>query len=516
MAKSGLSLRAKLLGSLQGQLQVSSVLVLFAGFTAASCGSLWIDQRNLSEARSRALHERAETIHICIAQLIAGSPNRHGAAADHKQALPPLTQSQLTQLPVCLQGRRDSDSAFVLQLGDGQLVRPSPESRLVSNSTIEELINSLEARANPTSDLTLQRKGIYYLVHRHSPSNTGPQLIAVENLNERARHFSGSLVAFMVIWMVLLACTAAAVSVVVRRALAPLRHLGNIADSITAETLPSTRLQLKNAPAEITELARSYDKLLDRLSETWANQKQFVSAVSHELRNPLTLVSGYIRRTLRRGDNLRDDQRKGLGIAEDETNRIIRLIAQLLDLSRSDNGTLKVEVEPVRLANELQEVANLARTALNRPFQLELPVGPSDRALCVPANSDRLRQVVMNLIENADKYSPAQAPVQVKLSREGQTMVIQVVDQGIGIPEQDLEHVFERFYRAGNTSAVEGSGMGLAVAKVLVDSMGGTISVNSTVGEGTTFSLAFPLVSNTPAPISTTSPSPEPSAIAAV
>jgi signal transduction histidine kinase len=105
----------------------------------------------------------------------------------------------------------------------------------------------------------------------------------------------------------------------------------------------------------------------------------------------------------------------------------------------------------------------------------------------------------MNLIENADKYSPTGTPIDVRLIGHDDTMEITVTDQGIGIPEADQEHIFERFYRASNTKSVEGSGMGLAVAKILVESMGGTISVSSQIGSGTVFQLSFPLIT-TPSP----------------
>ena len=485
------SLRSRLLGSVQGQLQLSTILVLFAGFTAASCASLWIDQRNLSRERSRALDERSETIHLCIAQLT----KTPGFAT---------TPSSLQQLPLCLQGRSDAHAAFSLQLSDGALIQPSPSSRYVPNATAAALIASLKGQPTAHTDLTLKHGGTYFLLHRHRPNQPGPQLIAIENLSERSRYLSANLLAFVLIWLVLLLLTAVAVSVVVNQTMGPLRYLSNMADGIDADTLPSTRLSLQRAPREIAQLANSYNQLLDRLSEAANNQKQFVSAVSHELRNPLTLISGYVRRLLRRGDNLREDQHQALAIVDAETQRIIRLISQLLDLSRSDAaGGLPLETRAMQLSTELEQVSELARTSLSRPLELNLPSDGDERAACVQANPDRFRQVVLNLIENADKYSPASSPIQLSLYRRGEAMVVDVADQGIGIPADELDHVFERFYRARNTTAVEGSGIGLAVAKLIVESMGGTISVASVLGQGTHFHVAFPL---SPAALATPTP----------
>lgn len=490
MPNSANSLRSRLVGSLQGQLQMASILSLFAGFTAASCASLWIEQRNLTIERGKALHERAEVIHSCMHKLTPSSGHDSSHATAGALHLP---------LAACLQGSPDASAVFALRLSDGTVITPTPSSRFVGDGTIQSLLRTLPKPKGSSNDITLVEDGTYYLLHPHRPGNSSSQLIAIENLTERSRHFTNNLVAFFLIWGLLLVATAAVVSLAVKRAIAPLRYLSSMANSINADNLPSTRLQLINAPTEVVELGAAYDQLLERLSDSWSTQKQFVSAVSHELRNPLTLVSGYIRRTLRRGDNLSEDQKKGLSIAEEETNRIIRLIGQLLDLSRSDCGTFTVQLEAVRLAGELEEVVNLARSSLNRPLRLELPLSAADRAACVRANADRIRQVLMNLIENADKYSPTGTPIDVRLIGHNDTMEITVTDQGIGIPEADQEHIFERFYRASNTKSVEGSGMGLAVAKILVESMGGTISVSSQIGSGTVFQLSFPLIT-TPSP----------------
>ena len=208
--------------------------------------------------------------------------------------------------------------------------------------------------------------------------------------------------------------------------------------------------------------------------------------MSHELRTPLTIVGGYIKRTLRNGDNLEASQRKGLQTAEQETLRMRHLLDDLLDLSRGDSGRLSVSQQPVALLPLLEQVQELAQSAQQRSIALQLP----DRAdLIANADPDRLQQVLLNLIENACKYSAPEAPVELALLASEAELSIEVRDQGIGVPPEDQERIFERFQRASNAPAGEGSGLGLSVVRLLVEGMGGQVSLRSQLGKGSVFSL---------------------------
>jgi len=240
------------------------------------------------------------------------------------------------------------------------------------------------------------------------------------------------------------------------------------------------------------QLSRTYNELLERLAQSWSQQRQFVSAVSHELRTPLTIVQGYLHRTIKRGDNLNSNQVKGLQTAEEESIRMRRLLDDLLDLSRGDSGRLAITKEPVRLADQLEQVADLARNTLSRPLLLELPEDPTARDAVAQADQARLRQVLLNLIENADKYSPQETPIRLVLRQSASAVLIDVIDQGIGIPETELNKVFERFQRASNAPDKTGSGIGLSVVKLLVEGMGGSIELHSRLGEGSCFTVVLP------------------------
>ena len=261
---------------------------------------------------------------------------------------------------------------------------------------------------------------------------------------------------------------------------------------MTADTLTSSRLLINQGPLEVVQLSRNYNALLERLAESWSQQRQFVSAVSHELRTPLTIVQGYLQRTIRRGDNLSEKQIAGLTTAADESVRMRRLLDDLLDLSRSDSGRLAIVREPVALTDQLEQAVEMAQNTLKRAVQLELPEDAEQRQVVVNADGDRLRQVLLDLIENADKYSPNEQPIRLVLQVNVEHALIQVIDQGIGIPEADHQRVFERFQRGSNAPEKTGSGLGLSIVKLLVEAMDGTIGLKSRPGEGSCFTIRLP------------------------
>ena len=169
-----------------------------------------------------------------------------------------------------------------------------------------------------------------------------------------------------------------------------------------------------------------------------------------------------------------------------------RLLDDLLDLSRGDSGRLAIAKEPVRLADQLEQVADLARNTLSRTLLLELPEDPTARDAVAQADPARLRQVLLDVIENAAKYSPEDATIRLVLRQRDGASLIDVIDQGIGIPEAELNKVFERFQRGSNAPLKTGSGLGLSVVKLLVEGMDGSIEVHSRLGEGSCFTVVLP------------------------
>ena len=280
-----------------------------------------------------------------------------------------------------------------------------------------------------------------------------------------------------------------AIAVYIQRSLKPLQRIGQLTTTISADRLGEAHIHLENAPSEVKQLAQTFDEMLFRLSEAWEHQRQLVSNVSHELRTPLTIVSGYIQSTLRRGSNLTDMQREALETAASEADRTIRLLQDLLDLARAESGSIPLQLEAVVVNDLVEEVAQMTRQYSDRPLKVDLAP-----PIVIRADANRLRQVLLNLIDNAVKYSDAQ-PVTVNLIVQDGKASIQVSDRGVGISLQHQARIFERFYRVDEArNRAGGTGLGLSIVKILVEGMGGNISVRSQLGEGSTFTVTLPMV----------------------
>lgn len=233
--------------------------------------------------------------------------------------------------------------------------------------------------------------------------------------------------------------------------------------------------------------------MVERLRRSTANQKQFASTISHEFRTPLTVISGFIQSVLNRSEGLLEKERRALGIADLEVLRLNRMLSDLLDLSRADNHQLAIRQEPFELIPSLEHALRLARAAHSNPISDNLTVIDN---LTVVGDPDRLVQCIGNLIGNAAKYSKKNTPIALEVSTTTKHVSVTVKDQGQGIPSNQLERIFERFTRAEGVILPyrqSSSGLGLSIVKMLIEAMGGTVSVKSTVGEGSAFSLKLPL-----------------------
>lgn len=286
----------------------------------------------------------------------------------------------------------------------------------------------------------------------------------------------------------------AAIAIYIHNALQPLRRISQMAEMVHAKDLESQpSLPVKAvAPTEVRELANTLNSMLMRLSQSWEQQRQFVSNVSHELRTPLTIVQGYLQSLLRRSQNLTEPQREALETATAETARTVRLLEVLLDLARADSGYMHFTLEPLRLQDFLAETVGMTAQYSERSIHLKAPEQP----VWVMADRDRLKQVVINLLDNAIKYSAAEQPIILQVETVQKQGYIQVCDRGIGIPLSQQTRIFERFYRVDPARSPEmgGTGLGLSIVKTLVEGMGGSISVRSKPGEGSTFTIQLPLV----------------------
>ncbi len=280
-------------------------------------------------------------------------------------------------------------------------------------------------------------------------------------------------------------------------ALKPINRITETASAIQARDL-SRRINYCGPGDEVGRLAGTLDNMLDRLQEAYhslekaeAAQRRFVSDASHELRTPLTTIRGNVELLRKMGDADPATRTEALADIAGEAERMSRLVSDLLILARADSKLelKKEEINPVTL------LTDASRTGLAFAGEVDFQAGDfsSLEGYKLVGDADYLKQIFLILIENAFKYTPAGGQVRLEAGTDSSFLEIKVTDSGIGIAESDLPYIFERFYRADQARSGEGTGLGLAIAGWIATEHGGTISVASQMGEGSSFTVRLPL-----------------------
>jgi signal transduction histidine kinase len=258
--------------------------------------------------------------------------------------------------------------------------------------------------------------------------------------------------------------------------------------ALEREHLLESLRQAADALTEQNEQLRELDHMKD----------QFVSSVSHELRTPLTSMVGYLELVLdgEAGD-LGESQRRLLEKVSRSCDRLNRLVDDILVVARIDAGKFSLEKHYVDLVELTEAAVESARIAAERGG-VELRVSAPEAAVPLWADSTRVSQMLDNLLSNAIKFTPKGGRVAVTLARHEDAALLQVRDTGVGIPEEEIGALFERFFRASTGLSVPGTGLGLPIVKAIVEAHDGWVTVESTVGVGTTFTVELPLQSRSP------------------
>ncbi len=245
-------------------------------------------------------------------------------------------------------------------------------------------------------------------------------------------------------------------------------------------------------PTEIKTLARNWNRILTKFSETREQQRQLANDLAHELRTPLSMIYGFLQRTQQRSDNLNRFQKESLDMAVEEAERMIELLQNWLELTRSQENAMPLPMEIVSLNKLLKEMAQMTQKFEQRLILLEIP----SSEICIEVEPNQLMQALNHLLENAMQYSNPSQPIKIKLTVVDNMAVVEVIDRGCGISISEQARIFDPFYRVDTSRAREtgGAGLGLSLVKRSVEKMGGKISVRSELGQGSTFILKFPIV----------------------
>ncbi|PMP95034.1 MAG: hypothetical protein C0168_07240 [Candidatus Aminicenantes bacterium] len=271
--------------------------------------------------------------------------------------------------------------------------------------------------------------------------------------------------------------------------LRPVKGIISMARLIGAENL-KTRIALPETRDEIRLLAETFNEMLDRLDRTFTSQREFVEDFSHEIKTPLSIIKGELEVTLKKIRSAREYETT-LHSSLEEINRIIKVVDELLTLARVEAESLSLPLSPIDLGGLVQEVVE-EMEVLARPKNLQL-IFKKNFNPEILGEAEKLKRVFINLLDNAIKFTPPGGQIEVAIGKEGNQVSVQVADSGPGMSQEQLKHIFDRFYRGSQDGSLSGSGLGLNIVKAIVEAHRGKIEVKSELGHGSVFTVYLPL-----------------------
>jgi signal transduction histidine kinase len=469
--------------SIRTRLTVNTLLVLLIGMGLAAFLAWRVVEMLYLDAQRENLLAQANL----TAAALQGQPFPAGLAEPY---------SQTSNVMPGIHTRLLSDQGVVIQLPLSEIAAPPAENN-IPISPIElqqrpEIALALQGQA-ATAIRSVQNRRVLYAAAAVLGENgavTGLVYLATPlpaaSLPASALLQLGGVLAFAV----LLAGFAGAW--LARRIARPLEQVARAAEDVAAGNLDA-QVPLSSGVSEIDSLGTSFNTMTASLRQSDQAKNAFIADVTHELRTPLTVIKGTIE-TLEDGA-LDDAEGRGplLASMQRETDRLIRLVHDLLVLTRADAGVLKLNRSPVDLA-EFAQGRCQALTAMAQQRQVTLRVEAATPGWGCSTDPDRLAQIFDNLLDNAIRYAPSDSAVTTRITCEGDELRCTVSDSGPGIPAEHLPHIFERFYRvdASRSRHTGGAGLGLAIVKALVTAHGGRVQADSVEGVGTTISFWLP------------------------
>ncbi|WP_175635636.1 sensor histidine kinase [Pedobacter ghigonis] len=274
--------------------------------------------------------------------------------------------------------------------------------------------------------------------------------------------------------------------------LMPLRNIIKSVKKIKAENL-HLRLDVKAGNDEMSQLAQTFNNMLNRLETAFETQNNFISNASHELRTPLTIISGEVELAMK---TINDEQKQGKALSKikDEAERLEHILTSLLGLAQSGFNGKNQPWEEVRMDELLWEIKDsVNQVHPNSKIEIDFSKLPDDEnLLTLRANKNLMKLALNNIVSNACKYSNEKL-VSVSIESNANTLSIAVTDRGIGIPQTDIQHIFEPFYRASNTNDFKGYGVGLPLSLNIIRLHRGSIAIKSQEGVGTEIKVLLPV-----------------------
>ncbi len=345
------------------------------------------------------------------------------------------------------------------------------------NEVVQEKVFNGDSHLTYAKEIGGQDGNLYRIVGVISIANESVLLNSVTKTN-------------LILIAILILVAALGGYLILKQAFRPVEKIRGIAESICESNDLSQRISLPNGKDEIHRLANTFDEMLDKVEKTLNKEKQFTSDASHELRTPVAVISSECEYTLECATTLDEAKESVLSIKQ-QTDKMSKLISELLSISRMDKNTIEINFENVDASELLNFVCDEQEEIHTESINLKRNIKQS---IYLKTDSMLLARIFINLIANSYSYGKENGNIEVSLLDREKDVVVEISDDGIGIAEENLPKIWERFYQV-NTSRTNtdgNMGLGLSMVKLIADKLGINISVKSKLGEGTTFTLVIP------------------------
>jgi len=318
----------------------------------------------------------------------------------------------------------------------------------------------------------------------------GPNLVLQigESLEEDAEFLELHRTVFIPLMAVMVMIAAIVGWLLARRALTGVEEVTKTAIEISKGALDK-RVPFKARGDEIERLATTFNYMLDRINVLIKGMREMSDNIAHDLRSPLARIRGVAEMALT--TSATEEEHKAMaGSMLEECDRLLGMINAMLDIAEAESGAGEVKLEEVDLVSLIQRACELFQ-AIAEENSVTITADLPERCL-VYGEARKFQRVVANLLDNALKFTPPKGTVTVSLKADNGQVIISVSDTGIGISEDDLPHIFKRFYRCDNSRAQQGTGLGLSLVKAIAGSLGGSVNATSHLGKGSTFTVTLP------------------------
>jgi two-component system OmpR family sensor kinase len=474
--------------------KITILYVLIFGLTLAACSVI------LYTTFARKLRADFDESMITIASSLAESVHEDGIVP--QEIFQDVADDYLSfgygdKLYIEILNRDESIALKSPQLGDALLPL---KSEIISEAFLGKLIFATIKLQLPSPSNMRRRITARLLLHP-GVANAAPQYVFAIAMPTRKMEYVLFRLRLIIFTLVPFAIVVASIGgwFLSNRAFKPINQVISAARTISAESLHE-RLTVSSVDDEINRLSTTLNEMIERLEQSFRAQTQFTADASHELRTPLTILAGETEVTLQRCRTT-DEYQQTLQSNLEEIRRLQKIVNALLLLSQIDSGKMAIDRNPIRLDELLiaaiQKVSQVAHT---RGIIIDLQLGNSSdedsQEIMVMADSASLQNVFLNLLDNAIKFSHEETNIFCTLKAVNGWAETTVTDNGEGIPVEHLEHIFDRFFRVDHSQGrteKSGAGLGLAIAKAVIEAHGGTISLKSSPGQGTTVRVLLPI-----------------------